>query len=196
MKSLDRPCTARKVGYNWRIGASLLDVGAIRFSNSTRAYKMVVNEDRLFDAQALEDIQSVDALMDSLNYMFYDNPEKADNGKSALMGLPTAASLQFDYCISDNLYFNATWIQPVKLLRCSSQRAAMLIIEPRYESQFLDFTLPITLYNYDKVFVGAAVRVAFLTVGTHNVFNLLSSPRCRRSLTSTWPSCPSTSLTR
>lgn len=169
----DRPCTARKVGYNWRIGASLLDVGAIRFSNSTRTYKMVFNEDKLFDAKALDDIQSIDALMDSLNYMFYDNPDKADNGKSSLMGLPTAASLQFDYSISDNLYFNATWIQPVKLLRYSSQRAAMLIVEPRYESQTFDFSLPITLYNYDKVFVGATMRVAFFTIGTHNVFNLL-----------------------
>ena len=170
---VDRPCAANRISYNWRLGLSLLDVGAIRFSNNTRKYKLNFNEDKLFDAKVFDSIVSIDGIMDTLCGLFYNNPSEAYNGKNYFMGLPTAASIQFDYCISDNVYVNATWIQPIKMFRYSSQRAAMLIVEPRYESQYFDFTLPVTLYNYERIFLGAEMRVAFLTVGTHNIFNLL-----------------------
>lgn len=168
-----RPCTARGVEYVWRVGLSLLDVGAIRFSNNTRTYKMRFDDDRLFNAKALDDIKSIDAMMDSLSCMFYNDPSEAYNGKSYFMGLPTAASLQFDYSISRNVYVNATLIQPLRLFRYSAQRAAMLVVEPRYESRYFDFAIPVTLYNYDRVFLGAEMRMAFMTVGTHNIFNLI-----------------------
>lgn len=171
--TVKRPCTAKRDYYYWRIGASLLDVGAISFFKNTQNYNLQSDEDKLFDVTTLEGVETFDQMMDTLCSVFYDDPSEAKSEDGYLMGLPTAASLQFDYSITKNFYVNATWIQPLRFFKYSARRAAMLVVEPRYESRYFDFAVPVTLYNYQKIFVGAEARLAFLTIGTHNIFNFI-----------------------
>lgn len=168
-----RPCTFPKIQYNWRLGVSLLDVGAIRFNKNTRTYRYFSEEDKVFDISRLEGVVNFDSMMDTLNSIFYENPAEARGGDGFVMGLPTALSVQFDYNIYNKFYVNATWIQPVRFFEYSVSRPPQLVVEPRFESTYFDFTLPVTLYNYHRFLVGAEMRLAFLTVGTQNIFNFL-----------------------
>lgn len=168
---VDRPCVEPRIYYNWRLGVSLLDVGAVRFANNARIYKLMTDTDKIFDVTRFDDVETMESLMDTLCGMFYENPEDAYVGDRFLMGLPTALSVQFDYNIYRSFYVNATWIQPIRLFKYSSIRPAQLVVEPRFETRYFDFTVPVTFYNYEKIFLGAELRLAFLSVGTQNVFN-------------------------
>ena len=166
-------CVAPKINYQWRLGVSLLDVGAISFKNNAKVYKFLSDTDKTFDVRDLEGSEDFNDMMDRLSGMFYDDPADADAGSKFMMGLPTAMSVQFDYKLAKNIYVNATWMQPLRLLRYSARRPAQVVVEPRFESRYFDLTMPVTFYNYEKIFLGAELRLAFLTVGTHNIFNFL-----------------------
>ena len=168
-----RPCLSRKIGYVWRLGASLLDVGAIDFNKNAKVFKLYSDTDKNFDVSELEGVKDFNEMMDRLSGMFYDDPKDAYDGNSFLMGLPTAMSVQFDYNFYRDFYVNATWIQPIRMFKYSARRPAQLAVSPRFETAYFDFSLPLTLFNYEKVFVGAAARLGILTVGTQNIFNLI-----------------------
>lgn len=168
-----RPCSFPRIKYVWRLGVSLLDVGAVHFNDNARVYRFLSEDEREFDITKLEDATNFESVIDSVNMMFYGNTDGANAGTSFNMGLPSALSLQFDYNIYKNFYVNATWIQPVRFFRYSSRRAAQLVVEPRFETAFFDFTMPVTLYNYERVLLGAEARVGFLTIGSQNIVNLL-----------------------
>ena len=168
-----RPCTFPKIEYNWRLGVSLLDFGAVHFNKSARVYSYLSDEDKVFDVSRLEGVKSLDMMMDSLNSMFYENPAEAFDGESFMMSLPTALSVQFDVNVWKGFFVNSTWIQPLRFWKFSAMRTAMLTVSPRYESSFFDIAAPVSLYNYEKIMIGAEVRLAFLTVGTQNIFNFL-----------------------
>lgn len=168
-----RSCTFPKILYNWRLGVSLLDVGAIRFNKNARVYRYFSEEDKDFDISRLEGVVNFDSMMDTLNSMFYENPSEAFDGEEFAMGLPTALSIQFDYNLWRGFYINSTWIQPLRFWNYSAARPAMLTVSPRYESSFFDVSLPVSLHNYEAIMIGAEMRLAFLTVGTHNIFNYI-----------------------
>lgn len=171
--AIKQPCAAPVIQYVWRLGVSLLDVGALSFRNNARVYRLGTDTDKIFDVNELEGSESIDDMMNRVSGFFYDNPSESLVDDRFLMGLPTAMSVQFDYSYTKNIFVNATWIQPVHVLKYYASRPALLMVEPRYESSLVDFAIPVTLYNYKKLFLGAELRLAFLTVGTHNIFNFL-----------------------
>lgn len=168
-----RSCTSPKILYNWRLGVSLLDVGAIRFNKNAKVYGYFSETDKDFDISRLEGVENFDSMMDTLNSMLYENPAEAVDGKEFMLGLPTALSLQFDYNLWKGFYLNSTWIQPLRFWKYSVTRPAMLTVSPRYESLLLDVSLPVSLYNYERIMIGAEMRLAFLTLGTQNIFNFI-----------------------
>lgn len=168
------PCTAPVVRYVWRLGVSLLDVGAIKFKNNAKVYKLGTDTDKTFDIRDLEGTNNVDELMMRVSDIFYGDTLKSLAGNSFMMSLPTAVSVQFDYNFYKKFYVNATLIQPIQFFEYSSIRPALFVAEPRFESEYFEIGIPVTLYDYEKVYVGTEIRFAFLTVGTHNIFNFLA----------------------
>jgi hypothetical protein len=172
-QKVERPCTFPKIRYIWRLGVSLLDVGAVKFDKNARVYKIYSYYDEVFDVRTLEGVESFDAMMDTLCSVFYDDVSEADAGNKFTIGLPTALSVQFDYNIWNNFYVNATLVQPFRLKEFSVKRSAQVVLEPRYETTFFDFSVPVTFYNYERLIVGMEARLFFLTVGTQNIMNFL-----------------------
>lgn len=171
--SVKRPCNAPRVEYFWRLGLSLLDVGAISYNNNARIYRFQTETDKIFDISRLEGVGDFSSLIDTVSLMINDNAGDAYVGSGFMMGLPTAVSLQFDYNIYKSFYANVTWLQPLRLFERSAFRQSMLVVKPRYESMLMDISVPVTLYNYDKIFVGFEARLAFFAIGTHNIFNYI-----------------------
>ena len=162
--------------YDYRIGLSVLDIGAVKFSNNARLYQYV-------DGQALwENLDSLARTYENLNDFsealstkFCGTPTCALEEEEFKVAMPAAISFQFDYHYKNAIYINATWVQPVRIGKAYIHRPAVLAVTPRYETTAFEFMIPISLYNYTKPRVGAAVRFYNITVGTDKIlgyFNL------------------------
>jgi len=171
-RKVKRACSYPITPYQWRFGLSFLNIGAIRFNNGARSHNISGDVNTVVDFSVFNDIQTINNLFDTLDMIFADGDVSSSNG-AIRVGLPTVFSMQFDYNISHGLFVNASWLHPLKLMKYSVRRAALLMVEPRYERQLFEISLPVTFYNYEKVFVGLSARVGFITIGTHNLLNII-----------------------
>ncbi|NOX86289.1 MAG: hypothetical protein GXO86_10055 [Chlorobi bacterium] len=165
-----KPCGQEFKEYVYRIGLSILDIGRVKYSKNAQLHTFNdvsaywVNYDTI-------SYSSVNEVVQEISNVFYGDPNASYSGNSFKIGLPTAVSLQFDYNIErwKNVYFGLVWIQPVRLNRHSLRRPAQISLVPRYETKYLEFSLPIQLYEYRYPRVGFAARFAFLTIGTERI---------------------------
>ena len=77
--------------------------------------------------------------------------------------------------IRENVYINATLVQRIPIGDISVERGNLFALTPRYESRWISAFLPVSVYNWQQVQVGTAVRLAFLTFGTENIGSFLGS---------------------
>ena len=169
-------CNQKFEEYDYRIGLSILDLGAVSYADNARLYKfengsaLWENVDSLFSTY-----ENLNEFSASLSEKFCGGPTCALSETRFKIALPTAVSLQFDYHYRKSIYINAMWVQPVRLGEAYVYRPAILALTPRYESNAFEFMLPLSLYNYRTPRIGAAVRFYNITVGTEKVlgfFNL------------------------
>lgn len=163
-----------RVDYIWRVGVSVMDLGFIKFNTNALEHKYFADNDMRFNSDDLDHVKTMNELSKYLSANYYDGDSTASLvGNSFVVGLPTTLRLQFDYNVYRNFFVNATFIQPVKIFKYSVKAAPRLMIEPRYESEYFDFALPVSLYDYRFVNIGASFRFAYLTIGTENIANYL-----------------------
>ena len=167
-----RICEQTYRDYLWRFGVSILDLGAINFSKNAQKHEFR-NVDALWEN--LNDLQfdNLNALMAEVSEELLGSSTASLAGNKFKIGLPTALSVQFDYHYKQNWYLNATLIQPLQLSQYGVRRPAQLAITPRYETDWFDAMLPLSLYEYKVPRVGAAVRLGFFTIGTDRIGTLL-----------------------
>jgi len=163
-----RICEVTPMDYIWRLGFTILDLGAVHFGKDAEIAEFnAVNS--VFNTKSFNNVSTVHQFTDVLTETFDSEIQK----KGFWMGLPTSLSLQFDYSINRHFFVNATVIQPIAITRYHVSRDAQISLSPRFESHWCDVTIPVTVVNYERVLVGTAVRAAFLTVGTQNLLNLI-----------------------
>ncbi len=162
--------------YDYRIGFSILDLGAVTFTDNARLYQyengsaLWENVDSL--ARAYENINE---FSEALSDKFCGSPTCALTAEKFKVALPTAISVQFDYHYKRSIYINATWVQPVRIGNAYIYRPAVLAVTPRFETNAFEFMVPISLYDYRTPRVGVAARFYNFTVGTDKIlgfFNL------------------------
>jgi hypothetical protein len=170
-KRIRRLCSQRYIDYNYKIGVSLLDVGFVNFSKNAQL-------------QSFNDVSKYWVNIDTLNYynmnelrrtisdVFYGDPEASSIDDKIRIYLPTAFSLQADYRFTKTWYVGAVWIQPVRLGKSYIRRPAQVALIPRYETRQLEFSVPMSLYDYKYPRMGASVRYHFLTIGSDDLLSL------------------------
>lgn len=154
--------------YEYRLGVSILDFGAARFGTHTQLHRY-------------EDVSLLWVNYDSVNYtnlnqlasefseLFTGDPNASLTADRFTLGLPTALSVQFDYHYRRNIYLNATWVQALPVWKYSLIRPSQIAFTPRYETDWFEVSLPLSLFQYRIPRVGASVRVGYLTVGTERL---------------------------
>ncbi len=159
------------------LGASILDIGRVSFTQSTEIY-------RFGDQSNIVDITPYDALTSTrefLDRIVNDFDVQVDNASAFKIGLPMALSLQGDLHIQDNYFVSATLTNRLKVFPNSLSRDNTLSIIPRYESKWISAFLPITVYEYSRVRVGAAARFGFLTIGSDHILSVFTNSDFRGS---------------
>ena len=162
----------RELGYKYKLGLSIVDIGSVKFSTEDILYAGYN-----FDSYNWENYVDSEVNEENPLDLFASQERNITEGnvrKPNKVRLPTFVSGQFDYNIWDSkVYVNATVIQgvPVSKNKFGLRHANSLSITPRYESYLIDFALPISLYEYRYPQLGASLRVGPLTLGTDKLIN-------------------------
>lgn len=168
-------------GDGFKLGLSILDIGKINFEKNTEFHQVDIDEPFIFNPRNLENVTSLREGLSALDRELFNDTISTFLGNGFELGLPTALSLQGDLAIQENFYINATLVQRITGRAASVERGNLLAITPRYESRWIAAFLPVSLYNYEHLQIGTAIRLAFLTIGTENLGSFFG----KKSLTGT-----------
>lgn len=173
--------------YKLRFGATLMDVGRIRYSNTQYVQNNVVAKNKVVHWGSLDTAGKIFENMDSVpegQSVFY----RFDEAVSKVFGfdgrtneivskLPTALNIQVDYKIRDHIYVNLMWLQGLRKKGTTGIRQfSMLALTPRFEGKWFEASLPIVLNNdYRNLTLGAMLRFGPFFVGSDNISGLLKS---------------------
>lgn len=161
------PCSKSKdeKPYDYKIGASIIDLGYIKYSNQavTFKYQDVSTYWGGFDTVNFNGIGQTDTI---LSNQFYGNPDGARDKATFTMFTPTAISVQADFCFQPHFFVNASIIQRIGFSKREIKRSNEIAIAPRYETRKFEVSLPISIYDYFRPRVGIAFRYSVLTIGT------------------------------
>jgi hypothetical protein len=160
----------REVPYLYKLGISIMDIGNVKIDDGHYAgYN--------FSGYDWYDYADASANEDNPTDLFAPQEEDIDNGRvrnTYKIRMPTYLSAQFDYNVwASRVYVNATWVQGfgVSDRKFGIRQANSLSITPRYESYWLDFALPVSLYEYKYPQLGASLRVGPITIGSDKLIN-------------------------
>lgn len=168
----DKLCAKPYNDYLFKIGFSLLDIGAITFTNNAELHQFnnVSKDWKQFDTIRFKGIQYA---MKNYSRGFYGHEDSSYAGDRITIGLPATVSLQFDYHIRQRLYISALWMHPLRFNSRTSWRPSQIAIVPRYENRYFGVSVPFSLFNYTDPRIGLAVRVYSITIGTDRLGSML-----------------------
>ena len=157
--------------YKLRIGASLLDLGGMRFKKGGLSRNFSVNSSSPFDLTVFESASSLEAfdqIIDSL--IQAPNQEwiaQQDTSSTFYMRTPSAFSIQIDYHIWKGFYINATSMINLigKKTVTKVKVANQFSITPSFDIAGIGLHLPLSYNKYSGLKTGIATRLGPLTVG-------------------------------
>lgn len=167
-KRIRRLCSQRYADYIYKVGISLIDFGFVDFKTNAQQHNFTDVSEYWINIDTLS-YTNLNQLSHSLSDVFYGNPFASLTDEKIRIYLPTALSIQGDYRIWNHWYAGAAIIQPLRMGNSYLRRPAQIALVPRYESPHLEFSVPISLYDYKRPRIGASVRYYFFTIGTDNL---------------------------
>lgn len=156
--------------YKFKIGASILDIGRIKFTKGGQSGNFHADiSDWYIQDETPGGVADFDSLVNSRFLL------TSSAGESYKMNLPTAFSLQFDYNIGKGFFVNATtfWALPMTKDRNKVHQFTNYNLTPRWESKFLGLSLPMAYSGTVGFRPGAMVRLGPLIIGTADLRPLL-----------------------
>lgn len=165
--------------YKIRAGASILDIGGMKFAKGGLSRDFNVNTNNLFDLTVFDNANNLyefDSIVDSLivNDAGWSQAEGA--GGTFFMQLPTAISLQFDYHIYKWFYVNATGILSIQNRKNPHRvrTANQLSITPSFDHAWFGLHLPMSINKYSGFKMGLATRLGPITAGFTDIRTLFA----------------------
>ncbi len=167
-----RLCAKPYADYVYKFGISIMDIGGIRFKRHTQAHRF---DNRSANWQEFDKVRniSINNTMRMLSDVFYGSPTTSLTDTTMFLSLPTTLSIQYDYHFEGNFYLGAYWQQPLRFRLKSVRMPPVLAVIPRYETRIFGASLPVSVYNYEKIRIGASLRFYSLTIGTEKLGTFL-----------------------
>ena len=167
-----RLCAKPYADYVYKFGISIMDIGGIKFKHHTQVHQF---DNRAANWQEFDTVRnvSINNTMRMLSDVFYSSPNASLTDTSMFLSLPTTLSIQYDYHFEGNFYLGAYWQQPLRFRLKSIRQPPILAVIPRYETRVFGASLPVSVYNYEKIRIGASLRFYSLTIGTEKLGTFL-----------------------
>ena len=167
--------------YEWRIGLSLLDIGANQYKYGLESATASGVQPNLSDStleQKFQDITSLAEANDSLATVVQTFNSLV--GKFTVMN-PTRLVLNVDRFLYDAFYINAEVSINLSPLAGSKyhhvEELNLITLTPRWETKNLGLYLPIQLNAAGNFWVGGAFKAGPLLFGVHNWANVFSKDK-------------------
>jgi outer membrane protein OmpA-like peptidoglycan-associated protein len=169
--------------YKIRVGASILDIGGMKFEKGAITSDFSVNTSQLFDLTVFDDangFQSFDSIVDSLTTNNVDW-STTDSKATFVMRTPTAASFQFDYHIWKYFYVNMTGILSVNSRKNPHRvrTANQISITPSFDHSWFGVHLPFSYNKYSGLKSGFGTRLGPLTIGVTDFRTLFAAGKIK-----------------
>ncbi|HEX4373658.1 MAG TPA: DUF5723 family protein [Puia sp.] len=154
--------------YLYRIGFSLIDLGAINFKNNAAAYHLQADSVNLSNWHQLKFSNNVEFDRTISAFFYNGDSAKSLTANHFKMGLPAAISIQVDWNICKNYFINTTIIKGFG--HADGQgvvRPDVYSITPRYETKITEVSVPLSLlyYGHLQPRMGVAVRYRYFFIG-------------------------------
>lgn len=163
----------KKSRYRYELGISLLDFGKVNFDE--RSEVKVSDASTVWFNYIDAEINDLAALDERLEFQFENDQNNTERTRGTFVSLPTTLSVQFDYNLDKGFFLGSVLHHPLRSGRpYDLRRASVFGVIPRYETESLEFSLPISTYEYDRLQIGAALRYKFVTIGSDNFGALVS----------------------
>lgn len=158
--------------YLFKFGASITDIGRVKFSKDTNSYNFttngtIINMDQLSTLGTGLTSSGNPSLFKSFDNLAIQNTKSADQEETFKMNLPTSLNLQADYRFWKDFYIGYTSQIPLKLKSDphKSHWKAIHTFSPRYETRKVTAVLPISFQRTGQITIGAAGRYTIPKVG-------------------------------
>lgn len=166
----------KHIDYRWKLGVSLVDLGYINYKQgSFRNYEAASTYWPDINEFSPDGIESIDQELAS--QFLFDSTGGATITPDATIfraGLPSAASLQFDYNFGHGLYTNLTYMQGFRMSQSNTGlRKSLINITPRWEHKFFEAALPISLHDFYQPQVGLMLRLYSFVIGSDHIIPFL-----------------------
>ena len=158
--------------WNCNLGFALNDVGNIRFRNSGQMHQFRNNATLIFDTNPYTTWSGASDLplkASLLSDLLSGNPQASLVDSSFSIGLPT--HLVFHGGLSQEVGWRMYFVvqQSLPLKANQLHKASTAAVVGGWENNWVGAYMPISLYRWQRLRVGAALRLAFLTIGTDNL---------------------------
>ncbi|WP_154178470.1 DUF5723 family protein [Larkinella terrae] len=166
--------------YLYRISASLVDIGGIRFRNPemVNLYQVSVTN-KIISNTTFIGVKTPDEINERVvNSLGLPLMNRATSYRS---GLPTALNISADYQFKDQLYVGFLLTQSLVSPNAVAMiTPSMLAVVPRWESRWAEVSMPIALQdNYTMPTIGLALRLGPVFAGTDHLGGIanIGNPR-------------------
>ena len=166
--------------YLYRISASLVDIGGVRFKNPARVNLYQVSaQNKLITNTTFQGVKTPDEINNRIVNVL--NLPLMDKTTSYRSGLPTALNVSADYRFQERVYVGVLWTQSLMSANAVALTTpSMVAVVPRWESRWAEVSMPIALQdNYSMPTIGLALRAGPVFAGTDHLGGLanIGNPR-------------------
>ncbi|MBA3648385.1 MAG: OmpA family protein [Chitinophagales bacterium] len=163
--------------YWLRLGASLIDMGQIKFKENAGSYHLVTDSAN-YRNWFFEKFHSQQDLNHKLSYLAFGDSTQSFSDFGFEMQMPSAVSVQADVNVYKDFYVNATVVQGFSYgKKAGVRRPSVYSITPRYESKWFEASIPVSIIDYGKAKarVGIALRGGPVFIGSDNILGLATA---------------------
>jgi outer membrane protein OmpA-like peptidoglycan-associated protein len=169
--------------YSVKIGASLLDLGALNFK-SVMPYKTYKYNGGLNIGDNGTQINNVAQFDSAINK--YATPQTGDTAnRDYSIAMPTALSLQLDLHLFSGFYVNAMSYTPITRFNESAtfrtHTPDYYVITPRFETRVLGLYVPFITTDKKTFTVGTTLRLGPIFLGTANLSTLIKKDNIKNA---------------
>lgn len=155
--------------YLWRLGASLLDFGFVRFNRDAERHAIRFDNTTVVNGDQFSGADSLPQLIEQASQAFLGDPQASLQERGFTVFTPSALSLQADYRVRPYVYVGGVLVQRIPLGKFATRRPNTLALIPRFEHRWASVSVPVVLSDYQWLRVGLAARLAWLYLGTDNL---------------------------
>ena len=160
----------RRKRYIYKASFAMIDVGFVNFNRNASSLTMNNGTVQWNNMDTIK-FNGIDDFDRELNA--HSSGMTVSNGFSLFM--PAAASFQFDYCLKPRWYANLGIVQRIPLSHRQVYRANSIALVPRYETRKFEASLSANIYEYEQMYLGAALRYMFLVVGSDRLLSFIGN---------------------